>query len=188
MKINFEFDQSDVKVTVGCLVLAVVIFIIDSLIPLGVAGGVPYILVVLISLWSRNKRMPIYMAVVGSVFTIIGFLISPAGGEFWQVITNRLLALFAVWVTAVLGIQRMSIYDEKEAALQEVKQLSGLLPICSQCKKIRDDRGYWNNLEAYIETHSDVFFSHSLCMDCSDELYGNEPWYRKMKEKQKSSE
>ena len=70
---------------------------------------------------------------------------------------------------------------ELEKKAEEVKILSGLLPICAQCKKIRDDKGYWNNLEAYIEKHSDVLFSHSICSECSDALYGSEDWYIKMK-------
>ena len=58
-----------------------------------------------------------------------------------------------------------------ESALAEVKALSGLLPICSSCKKIRDDRGYWNQLESYIHSHSEVRFSHGICPDCAHELY-----------------
>lgn len=76
---------------------------------------------------------------------------------------------------------------ELQDALSEVKQLSGLLPICAKCKKIRDDKGYWNTLEAYIETHSDASFSHGMCSECSDELYGDEDWYIEMK-KSKNSE
>lgn len=53
-----------------------------------------------------------------------------------------------------------------EQALAEVKKLSGLLPICSYCKKIRDDRGYWNSIEAYISAHSDAHFSHGICKEC----------------------
>ncbi len=68
-----------------------------------------------------------------------------------------------------------------QEALSEIKKLSGLLPICSHCKKIKDDKGYWNNLEEYIQTHSDVSFSHGLCSECSDELYGKEDWYIEMK-------
>jgi hypothetical protein len=68
-----------------------------------------------------------------------------------------------------------------QAALSEIKTLGGLLPICANCKKIRDDKGYWNNLEAYIEKHSDASFSHGICQECSDELYGNEEWYIEMK-------
>jgi len=49
-----------------------------------------------------------------------------------------------------------------------VKQLSGLLPICASCKKIRDDGGYWNQLEQYISDHSDVGFSHGICPECME--------------------
>lgn len=73
--------------------------------------------------------------------------------------------------------------EKTETAMAEIKQLKGLLPICSHCKKIRDDKGYWNFLESYIETHSQASFSHSMCPSCSDELYGSQAWYIKMKNK-----
>ncbi|RME47708.1 MAG: response regulator [Caldilineae bacterium] len=60
---------------------------------------------------------------------------------------------------------------ELEEALAKVKTLSGLLPICANCKKIRDDEGYWQQVELYIEEHSDARFSHGLCPDCARELY-----------------
>jgi PAS domain S-box-containing protein len=60
---------------------------------------------------------------------------------------------------------------ELQAALNEVKTLSGLLPICSNCKKIRDDKGYWNQIESYIQTHSDASFTHGICPDCMKRLY-----------------
>lgn len=56
-------------------------------------------------------------------------------------------------------------------ALSEVKTLKGLIPICSHCKKMRDDSGYWNRLEEYIESRSDALFSHSVCEDCLDKFY-----------------
>lgn len=55
---------------------------------------------------------------------------------------------------------------ELEAALAQVKQLQGLLPICSYCKKIRDDQSYWHQLESYISEHSGAQFSHSICPEC----------------------
>lgn len=70
---------------------------------------------------------------------------------------------------------------ELEEALKKIKTLSGFLPLCSHCKKIRDDEGYWNSIEAYIQNHSDALISHSLCPACSDEIYGHEDWYREMK-------
>jgi len=56
-------------------------------------------------------------------------------------------------------------------ALAKVKTLSGFLPICASCKKIRDDKGYWNQIEAYLSAHSEVEFSHSLCPECARKLF-----------------
>lgn len=67
-----------------------------------------------------------------------------------------------------------------EKALQEVKELSGLLPICASCKKIRDGQGYWSQLETYIEKHSKAQFSHGLCDACLKEMYGSQGWYKKI--------
>jgi PAS domain S-box-containing protein len=58
-----------------------------------------------------------------------------------------------------------------QASLDKVKTLSGLVPICANCKKIRDDRGYWNQVETYIEKHSDAQFSHGICPECAQKLY-----------------
>jgi PAS domain S-box-containing protein len=59
----------------------------------------------------------------------------------------------------------------RQAQVAEVKELRGLLPICASCKKIRDDKGYWNQLEEYISEHFDAAFSHGICPDCAEELY-----------------
>lgn len=56
-------------------------------------------------------------------------------------------------------------------AMEEVKILSGFLPICASCKKIRDDQGYWKQIEAYIREHSEAEFSHGICPDCAKQLY-----------------
>jgi response regulator RpfG family c-di-GMP phosphodiesterase len=58
-----------------------------------------------------------------------------------------------------------------QKALDEVKILSGFLPICSSCKNIRDDKGYWNQIENYISKHSEAEFSHSICPECAKKIY-----------------
>lgn len=63
---------------------------------------------------------------------------------------------------------------ELEHALGEIKTLRGLLPICSICKKIRDDSGYWIQLERYISDHSEAEFTHSMCTECMEKFYGIE--------------
>jgi len=76
--------------------------------------------------------------------------------------------------------QREKVILDLNNALSEVKKLSGLLPICSHCKKIRDGKGYWNQIEEYIQGHSEAQFSHSICKECAEKyysdmnLYGNE--------------
>ena len=76
------------------------------------------------------------------------------------------------------AIERKRIENEKEQAiaqlqeaLAKVKLLSGFLPICASCKKIRDDQGYWQQIESYIRDHSNAEFSHSICPDCARKLY-----------------
>lgn len=66
--------------------------------------------------------------------------------------------------------REQSIAELKEA-LAQVKTLSGLLPICASCKKIRDDKGYWNQIESFIRKHSSAEFTHSCCPECAKELY-----------------
>ncbi len=67
--------------------------------------------------------------------------------------------------------ERDNLINELQMALKEIKTLRGILPICSACKKIRDDQGYWNRLEAYLYKHSEATFSHGLCPDCARKLY-----------------
>jgi len=76
------------------------------------------------------------------------------------------------------AIERKNAQDERERliaqlrqALDEVKKLSGLLPICAHCKKIRDDRGAWTRIEQYIHEHSEVDFSHGICPECMERYY-----------------
>lgn len=67
--------------------------------------------------------------------------------------------------------ERERLISELQNSLEKVKMLSGLLPICASCKKIRDDQGYWNQIESYIRDHSEANFSHSVCPECMTKLY-----------------
>jgi len=71
----------------------------------------------------------------------------------------------------LMEAEREKIISELQESLTNIKILRGLLPICSSCKKIRDDKGYWNMLEVYIRDHSEADFSHGLCPDCIKRLY-----------------
>jgi hypothetical protein len=63
------------------------------------------------------------------------------------------------------------IVEELNKALEEVKTLQGIIPICSSCKNIRNDQGFWEKVESYIGGHTDAKFSHGVCPDCAKKLY-----------------
>ena len=68
-------------------------------------------------------------------------------------------------------VERERLVVELKEALDKINTLRGLLPICASCKKIRDDKGYWNQIETYFGEHSQAEFSHGICPDCAKVLY-----------------
>jgi len=94
----------------------------------------------------------------------------------WGTRQENLLNTFKDAIEAHLAlVDTMACLDKKnrelECTLSEAKTLRGLLPICASCKKIRDDKGYWNQIESYIGEHAGVKFSHGICPDCERDLY-----------------
>jgi hypothetical protein len=70
----------------------------------------------------------------------------------------------------LLALQREELLRQLTSALQEIKTLKGLFPICSWCKKIRDDGGYWNQIEVYLAEHTEASFTHGICFECADKF------------------
>ena len=100
--------------------LALVFFIGDLLLPLGMAGGVPYVAVVAAAWWLPRRRHILFLAFVSSVLLLIGYLYSPSGELTWPAFTNRILALFAVWMTAAL----LFVIRKEEWAGQRFQRLA----------------------------------------------------------------
>jgi hypothetical protein len=95
-------------------------------------------------------------------------------GWFYALCLLTLVGLIgAVYELRVIGLKarEKKLQARVAEAVARVKVLSGLLPICASCKKVRDDKGYWNQIETYIRDHSDTQFSHGLCPDCVRKLY-----------------
>ncbi len=118
---------------------------------------------------KKQQSMNIFISIAAILLVFLTLALFVVNRH--KVKTNRLLAHFNKKI-----IQQRNDLERKNTelnhALQKVKQLSGLLPICASCKKIRDDKGYWNELDAYIRDHSEAEFSHSICPECRTELYG----------------
>jgi signal transduction histidine kinase len=117
-------DRSNMRIALTCTALAAAIFMVDiASLPLGVAAGVPYVAVVLIGLWLPKWQHSFIVAGGVSILTVLGFLLSEPAGIPWMVVANRLLALFAIWLTAIIGswlvvTKRRNSTD----ALQKVEQ------------------------------------------------------------------
>lgn len=97
-------------------------------------------------------------------------------GSFW--LLGLMGIIFGAWRIKIQIAQRREIEEKREAliakledALNDVKTLTGLIPICASCKKIRNDSGYWEQIESYIHQHSGADFSHGICPDCLEKLY-----------------
>lgn len=99
---------------------------------------------------------------------IIPFLVGGVAGFFIGLMKDRWVRL-----NNELEFRIQKRTEELHKALNEVKTLQGILPICSNCKKVRDDKGYWNQIEGYIQKHSDAQFSHGICPECTEKLYPN---------------
>ncbi len=119
----------DSALIVACVVLAAAIFAIDVLLfPLGVAAAVPYVAVVLISLWLPRRQHVLYAAVAVSALTILGYFWSDPAGIWWMVLANRLLALFAIWATAMVGYQRKRTEEALQRSEYELRTIADHMP------------------------------------------------------------
>ena len=85
-----------------------------------------------------------------------------------------LLSLISIVYIGLLLSGKIKIITYQKADINALKKL---LPICSSCKKIRNDDGYWNQVESYFKEHADIEFSHGICPNCLQEIYGQEEWF-----------
>jgi len=120
------------------ILLASVIFLFDLSVPLGVAAGVPYVVLVLGSLWSPKKQYTFLMATVGTLLTLLGFFFSPPGGEMWKVIFNRVLALFIIWITTILSLQRKRTNEALYHKSQMIQLLQEIAVTANEARTVRE--------------------------------------------------
>ena len=147
-------NRTIVLIVLGCSLLAAAIFIIDiASLPLGVAAGVAYVAVVLISLWLPRWQYAIVVAGGVSILTILGFLWSEPAGIPWMVVANRLLALAAIWLTAIVGCWLVYTKRRKsEDALRMQKNFSDtLFQTAPAVVLLLDPNGRITGINPYLE-------------------------------------
>jgi K+-sensing histidine kinase KdpD len=161
------------------ILTVIVIGVVDYITGYEIGLSLFYLMPIAFAAWFGGKYPGTFIAVLCVMTTAItdfmaGMLYPYNFVESW----NLLMHLgFFVMFSLLLSIlkfefaERARLIKELQEALGEVKQLSGLLPICASCKKIRDDQGYWNQIEFYISKHSEAKFTHGVCPECTKKLY-----------------
>ncbi len=176
-----EFLKSKSKpflITVNILLL-IFVGLVDYVTGYEIGVSLFYLIPISFGAWFGGRIPSIILSFL-SVLTIIAtdFL---AGKEYphlfieiWSLLMH--LGFFVVYAVVLSLVKadmdkHMRLVEELQKALGEVKQLSGILHICASCKKIRDDEGYWKQIEPYITSHSEAQFSHGICPECLKKLY-----------------
>jgi hypothetical protein len=143
---------------------AAIIFAVDFLLPTGVAVPILYVIPILLAVHCRQQWFRVSVAVGCTILTLLGYAFSHSGVPTWIALSNRALAVTAIWTTAILAWRHLQ-------ATEHISVLQDLLPICASCKKIRDGKGYWSQVEHYIEAHTKTIFSHGICPECMLKWY-----------------
>ena len=161
------------------VIAAGVLMVLDALTPLGLAFWFLQVVLVWFTSLRANRRQMIAVAIVCSSLICLGFVFSPKSGLAISIeIYNLLLSLGAVGAITQACLRQRALEDRARKTADELAQsrarvriLSGLLPICASCKKIRNGGGTWEQLETYIGDHSEAIFTHGICQECIGRLY-----------------
>lgn len=122
--------------------------------------------------WQHITQVYRSLSMIPADFTLDGFIYDRDPAPDLRSLYTALIIIAAVAVViSLVAIRTSRLNRSLRQALQEIRVLRGILPICAACKKIRDDQGYWNQIESYISAHSDTEFTHGICPDCAHKLY-----------------
>lgn len=129
-------------------------------------------LVMLLSFLMSVRDAPLGMANATAVSTVIirSFSIEMLPWSLSFTLLNGIIGMY-YGILKAEKLARDELIIDLRKALADVKTLSGMLPICAWCKKVRNDEGYWQKIEAYFKSHSDLDFTHGICNDCAEKQY-----------------
>ncbi len=176
---NLQILKSRPVAIIVSLILISVIGIIDYVTGIEFALFLFYYIPISISAWYVNRNWALFNSFLSAlIWTAIDMLLQHNYPHWSLVIWNGGIR-FISYITIAMGLSiiRRLLETEKQLTrnlqknLEEIKILKGFLPICASCKNIRNDRGYWEQIEHYIASRSEAEFTHTLCPDCTKKLY-----------------
>jgi len=154
------------------LAAAAAVLVLDALTPAGLAAWLLQVALVWSAASWANRRQMMTVAAVCACCIVLGFWLSPKAGTLtWVNVSNLLLGLGTVAALTHSYMRRLATEDARRTAAQELAQMirivSGLLPMCAWCMKIRNDAGVWEPLETYLCKPSPAEFMYSMCDRCA---------------------
>lgn len=174
------FDkQSGLPLTAASFVLVGLIGILDYLTGYDLSVSSFYVIPIFLSTWFCGRQMGILTSALSVTMWFLtdllaGHVYPHPGIPYWDALVRWGLFLVITYTLALLRTsqeKKEELIGELRTTLSKIKQLEGLLPICSFCKKIRDKNNQWHPLEYYISNHSEAQFSHTFCPRCGKEHY-----------------
>ena len=168
--------QSQTAMTTGALVLVGFVGFLDCISSYEMSFSLFYFVPVILVTWFVGRHVGVAVA---SLSTLVWCGADMASGRAfthplipcWNALMRLSCFLIVVMLLARLKHsyeEQMRIAHELQVSLAKIKILSGLIPMCAWCKKVRDDQGYWQQVEAYIAAHSEATFTHGICHECKE--------------------
>lgn len=162
-----------------CILATLVIGYLDYLTGLEFRMEIFYLVPILYVTWFVSKNSGIVFSGISLITILCSDIMAGKNFELslleiWNSAMYLAFFIVAVLLLSELKIMlllRTGLIADLQSALSEVKELSGILPICASCKKIRDDDGYWHDVAVYIRDHTNAEFTHGLCKECAEKLY-----------------
>lgn len=133
--------------------------------------------------WQISSGITLLTILVTPLFSYMGFyFFTDMKNVEYSIILSVVIPLFLVPMFSFFFLRNLTLLDQSEkensqliaelkTTLDNVKELKGLIPICAECKNIRDDKGYWHQVEEYVRQHSEAKFSHGICPECAKKVY-----------------
>jgi hypothetical protein len=173
------YYKSSLSMIIVTLALILSLGIIDYFTGIEFNFFVFYYIPVSISAWYVGRKWAIACSVLSAITWTAVDILSQHVYPHWSLyawngsirLTSFIILGIALYTIRKLLDMEKELSKNLQTTLDEVKLLKGFLPICASCKNIRNDRGYWEKIELYIEDHSDAEFTHTLCPDCIKKLY-----------------
>ena len=177
-------DRQRWAVFIALISLYIIIFIPSHMFLLGrTSSGLAIVPALVIGIFLGLRYWLLFGCLIFPINLVLSYFLDQDFSMNFHGLTGRNTFMLHTLVIIIGGtVGKISDLNKVlQKANEEIMELRGIIPICSNCKDIRNDDGFWTKVETYFEDHTSSHFTHSLCKKCEEQLYGDQDWYKKEK-------